>query len=124
LPVNSQPHRHRAARFVVALAGLAAASGVAAAAEFAVNPDHRSIYFAVGHLDISYVRGRFLGLDATVQFDPAAKTGTVVADVDAASVDTGNRTPDEVLRSAQFLDTAQFPRCAISAIASCSTATN
>ncbi len=107
--MNSNPNGCLAAHLCVGLAGLVAASGWAVAAEFAVEPSHRSIYFAVGHYDISYVRGRFLRLNATVQFDATAKTGTVVVDVDAGSVDTGNRTLDEVLRSPQFLDTAPFP---------------
>jgi len=95
----------------VALAGasFAVATTLAAPAVFDVDSDHRTIYFAVAHREISYVRGRFLKLDATVAFDPQAKTGSVVANVDASSVDTGNRTIDDVLRSPQFLDTAQFP---------------
>src|SRR6266496_4228669 len=95
----------------VALAGasFAVATTLAAAAVFDVDSDHRTVYFAVAHREISYVRGRFLKLDATVAFDPQAKTGSVVANVDASSVDTGNHTIDDVLRSPQFLDTAQFP---------------
>ena len=101
-------HRH-AAISGLAGAGLAIVATTVFAAAFDVDGDHRSIYFAVAHRDISYVRGRFLKLDATVTFDPAAKTGSVVANVDAGSVDTGNRTLDDVLRSPQFLDTAQYP---------------
>src|SRR6266545_5219860 len=105
--MNSRP-RPRCAFLALAGAGFAVAAS-ATAASFDVDTDHRTIYFAVAHRDISFVRGRFLKLDATVTFDPEAKTGSVVANVDASSVDTGNRTIDDVLRSPQFLDTAQFP---------------
>jgi polyisoprenoid-binding protein YceI len=107
--MNSKPYARLAVHLFAGLAILLAASGWVAAAEYAVEPGHRSIYFAVGHYDISYVRGRFLRLNATVQFDATAQVGTVVVDVEAGSVDTGNRTLDEVLRSPQFLDTASFP---------------
>lgn len=84
---------------------LAASGGAAVAADWAVNTDHVSVYFAVSHFDISYVRGRFDKIDASVQFDPDAKTGQVVVTVDGDSIDTGNRVLDGVLRSEQFLDT-------------------
>jgi polyisoprenoid-binding protein YceI len=106
--MNSSRRPARAALSGIAGASLAIVAAVSAAA-FDVDRDHRSIYFAVAHRDISYVRGRFLKFDATAAFDPAAKTGNVVANVDASSVDTGNRTLDDVLRSPQFLDTAQYP---------------
>ncbi len=107
--MNSSQGRARAASLALAGAILAIGAAKAAAAEFDVDGAHRTIYFAVAHRDISYVRGRFLRLDATVAFDPQAKTGSVVANVDASSVDTDNRAIDDVLRGAQFLDTAQYP---------------
>jgi len=86
-----------------------AASTACNAADYGVDPAHTTIYFSVGHRDISYVRGRFARLNAHVEFDPVAKTGSVVADVDTASIDTGNATLDGVLRSAQFLETDTHP---------------
>jgi len=67
------------------------------------------VQFAVSHLDISYVRGRFDKINVTIDFDPAAKTGRTVVTVDPDSIDTGNRQIDSVLRTDQFLDTAAFP---------------
>ena len=43
-----------------------------------------------------------------MQFDPAAKTGALDIRVDPNSLDTGNRTLDQVLRSDQYLDTAHY----------------
>jgi len=107
--MNSPRGHARTAVAGLAAAGLAIVAAAVSAAAFDVDGDHRSIYFAVAHRELSYVRGRFQRLDATVAFDPAARTGSVVANVDAGSVDTGNRTLDDVLRSPQFLDTAQYP---------------
>jgi polyisoprenoid-binding protein YceI len=84
-------------------------AGASVAADWAVDTDHVSVIFAVGHFDISYVRGRFTKIAATVQFDPDARTGQVVVTVDADSIDTGNGALDGILRSSQFLDATPFP---------------
>ncbi len=86
-----------------------AASAMCQAADYAVDLAHTTIYFAVGHRDISYVRGRFGKLAARVDFDAVAKSGSIVVDVDTASIDTSNATLDGVLRSAQFLETETYP---------------
>jgi polyisoprenoid-binding protein YceI len=65
------------------------------------------VHFAVSHFDISLVRGRIAKVTGTVQFDPQAKTGAVDLRIDPDAIDTGNRTLDQILRSDQFLDTAQ-----------------
>jgi polyisoprenoid-binding protein YceI len=83
-------------------------AGASRAAEFEVDRAHLSVHFAVSHFDISYVRGRFARIDAKVEFDTAARTGTVAVTVDPASIDTGNATLDGVLRGPQFLDAGQY----------------
>ena len=94
---------------MVSAAAFAALGGTAGAAEFEVDRAHLAVHFAVGHYDISYVRGRFARIDAKVQFDLEARTGAVGVTVDAGSVDTGNATLDAVLRSPQYLDAGQYP---------------
>ena len=89
-------------------AGLGLLAGASNAAEFALDASHTAVYFAVLHYDISLVRGRIAKLAGTVRFDPASKTGAIDIRVDADSLDTGNRTLDQVLRSDQYLDTAHF----------------
>ncbi len=89
-------------------AWMLAAPATCQAAEYAVDPAHTTIYFAVGHRDISYVRGRFGKMTAKVDFDAVAKAGSIVVDVDTASIDTNNATLDGVLR-AQFLETDTYP---------------
>ena len=88
---------------------LVAFASTGLAADWAVDSDHVSVNFAVSHFDISYVHGRFDKIDASVQFDPEAKTGQVVVTVDGNSIDTGNPALDGILRSDQFLDTIANP---------------
>ena len=92
----------------LALGALAAAAFPAAAAPYGLYLGHVSVQFAVSHLDISYVRGRFDKIAVTIDFDQAARTGRVVVTVDPDSIDTGNRQIDNVLRTDQFLDTVAF----------------
>ena len=97
-----------AAAALIAACALLAPAG-AKAAPYEVDTSHTSIYFAVLHRNISFVRGRFLKVAARVDFDPDAKSGSIVVDVDPASIDTGNATLDGVLRSAQFLEVETYP---------------
>ena len=100
-----QPCRHVCAAAVLALA---LPGAPAAAADFAIDTAHTAVHFAVSHFDISYVRGRFTRVRGTIAFDPERKTGTFDLRIDPDSLDTGNTTLDQVLRSEQFLGTAQF----------------
>ena len=80
----------------------------APAADFALDPFHTAVFFAVAHFDVSFVRGRFGKVAGTISFDPEKKTGTVDMRVNPDSIDTGNATLDQILRSPQYLDTGQF----------------
>lgn len=93
----------------VAVALLGSAGANAAPVEYVVDPVHTSVYFAASHFERSSVRGRFGKIDGRVVYDADSGAGAVDVTVDLASVDTGNRTLDGVLRSAQFFDVAQFP---------------
>jgi polyisoprenoid-binding protein YceI len=59
--MNSRLARPSCAFLALAGASVATAATIAAAADVDVDVDndHRTIYFAVAHRDISYVRGRF-----------------------------------------------------------------
>jgi len=87
---------------------LALWAGASGAAEFALDPSHTAVHFAVPHYDLSLVRGRIPKVTGTVQFDPAARTGAIDLRIDADSLDTGNRTLDQILRGEQYLDTARY----------------
>ncbi|TPQ40544.1 MULTISPECIES: YceI family protein [Cupriavidus] len=98
------------------LAWLLAALGVtgggaagAAPVSYTVDPTHTTVYFAASHFDRTTVRGRFGKIDGRIIYDPATGAGGIDFTVDTASVDTGNRSLDGVLRSAQFFDAANSP---------------
>jgi polyisoprenoid-binding protein YceI len=90
------------------LAGFGWLAGVSTAADFALDTSHTAVHFGVLHYDLSMVRGRVAKVAGTVRFDPVAKTGAIDIRVDADSLDTGNRTLDQILRSDQYLDTARY----------------
>ncbi|WP_343657099.1 YceI family protein [Cupriavidus sp.] len=97
---------------LAALATLAALTGtpaLAAPTHYAVDPTHTSVYFGVSHFDRTSVRGRFGKIDGRVIYDPATGAGSIDFTVDTDSVESGNRSLDGVLRSAQFLDAQTFP---------------
>jgi len=81
----------------------------ASAEDYSLDTSHTSVHFAVSHNDISYVRGRFGKLRGSVQYDAQARTGSMLISVQANSIDTGNTSVDNVLRSEQFLDADRYP---------------
>src|ERR1700693_5883940 len=94
---------------MVAALLLAAFACPAAAAEFAVDPNHTTVHFAVSHEELSFVHGRFGRIRGSTQFDSGAKTGAMTISVPVTTIDTGNSAVDNVLRSDQFLDGERYP---------------
>lgn len=75
-----------------------------------IDPAHTLVEFAVKHLMIATVKGRFGQLSGTIQIDEAEPTrSTVEVTIDAASIDTRDGQRDAHLRSADFLDVENFP---------------
>lgn len=74
-----------------------------------VDPGHAEVGFWGRHFMITKVRGRFTDFDATVVIadDPAAST--VEATIDMATVDSGDLTRDDHLRSPDFFDVTHWP---------------
>lgn len=75
-----------------------------------LDPAHSSIGFAVRHLVVSKVRGRFTEWEGHVAFDPdAPQRSSVDVRIQAASVTTAEAQRDAHLRSADFLDVEVYP---------------
>ncbi|MBE4740447.1 MULTISPECIES: YceI family protein [Streptomyces] len=77
-----------------------------------VDPAHSSVAAVAQHLGISSVHGRFTDFSASVEIAPTPDEGTksrVEAVIRAASIDTGNPTRDQHLRSPDFLDVERHP---------------
>ncbi len=98
-----------AARALALAAALGITAAQAAPLEYTIDPAHTTVYFSASHFERSSVRGRFGKIDGRLVYDADNGAGALDVTVDLASVDTGNRTLDGVLRSAQFFDTAQHP---------------
>ena len=91
----------------------AAALSLSAQAEmvaYTVEPTHTAATWAIPHLGISIIRGRFDKTSGKVNLDQTGRAGTVEITIEAASVNAGNKKFEDHLRSKDFFDAEQFPK--------------
>ena len=75
-----------------------------------LDPAHSHVEFAVRHLMISTVKGRFADVQGAVAVDDAEPPAAVVdVTIAVASIDTREAQRDAHLRSPDFFDAARFP---------------
>lgn len=75
-----------------------------------IDPGHSHVEFAVRHLMISNVKGRFTDVEGTIRVDDRnPREAEVEILIGAASIDTRQQQRDAHLRSADFFDAEQFP---------------
>jgi polyisoprenoid-binding protein YceI len=75
-----------------------------------IDAAHAELGFAVRHLMLSTVRGRFGAVTGTVLVDENdPKSSKIDVTVDVASIDTRQEMRDNHLRSADFFDAANHP---------------
>ncbi len=85
------------------------AASVRAEEVYQLDPVHSSITFKVRHF-FSYVTGSFKKFEGTITVDPDhPEKSSVMATIDATSIDTQNEKRDEHLRNADFFDVTKFP---------------
>jgi polyisoprenoid-binding protein YceI len=78
---------------------------------WSLDPAHSEVGFAVKHMMISTVRGRFGGVEGTIRLDESDPSrSSVEVGIDVASIDTRQDQRDAHLRSADFFDAEAFPR--------------
>lgn len=83
----------------------------AATTTWSLDPAHSEVGFAVKHMMISTVRGRFGSVRGTIRLDESDLAhSSVEVEIDAASIDTRQDQRDAHLRSADFFDVDAFPR--------------
>ena len=71
---------------------------------------HSSVEFSAKHMVFTTVRGRFDDVDVKLDFNEAnPEASSVVAEIKATSINTGQDYRDNHLRSADFLDAENFP---------------
>jgi polyisoprenoid-binding protein YceI len=85
-------------------------AAVTSTTTWAIDPTHTSVEFAIKHLMISTVKGRFADVSGTVELDEQdLGTARVTATIGIGSIDTRQDQRDEHLRSADFFDAERFP---------------
>jgi polyisoprenoid-binding protein YceI len=83
---------------------------VSAVTTWEIDPAHSAIEFAVKHMMFTTVRGRFRDFRGTILANETnPEESSVEVEIQAASIDTGVPDRDVHLRSADFLDVAQYP---------------
>jgi len=90
---------------------LAAPLALAQTSTWTSDPNHSEVDFAITHMSISKVHGRFGNVNATIQYDPSdISKSSVQVTIDVATVDTGVQARDTDLKSANYFDVANFPK--------------
>lgn len=75
-----------------------------------IDPAHTDVSFAVKHLMISTVRGRFADVRGTIRLNGDDLThASVEAEMATASIDTRQEQRDTHLRSPDFFDVEKYP---------------
>ncbi len=72
------------------------------------DPPHTAIRFIAKHVGMAHVHGRFTRFTGGIRVAPDMRDSQVSVRIDAASITTGNRTRDNHLRSADFLDVERY----------------
>ncbi len=95
---------------------LAAASARAEPARYELDPEHLTVGFLVDHIGYAKVLGLFRAARGSYSFDEAtAALSQVRIEVDTQSVFSNYASRDRHLKSADFLNSAEFPRMVFTA---------
>jgi polyisoprenoid-binding protein YceI len=74
-----------------------------------IDPGHADVGFVGRHFGLTRIRGRITGVDGTVTIADPIEESTVDVTLAMASVESGDRTRDDHLRSADFFDVERHP---------------
>jgi polyisoprenoid-binding protein YceI len=74
-----------------------------------VDPGHADVGFVGRHFGLTKIRGRFTGVDGTVTIADPIDESSVDVTIAMATVESGDSTRDDHLRSADFFDVASHP---------------
>lgn len=92
------------------LAIVAVCGSALAADEYKIDPNHSSVNFAVTHMMVSTVNGRFNTFEGKILFDDKdVSKSSVTVTIKTTSINTDNTSRDTDLRSAGFFDVEKFP---------------
>jgi polyisoprenoid-binding protein YceI len=79
------------------------------AGTWAIDPVHSEVSFAVKHMMVSKVRGRFDKFEGTIVTAEDPLASSVTASVDLSSINTGQEQRDAHIRSADFFEVERHP---------------
>jgi polyisoprenoid-binding protein YceI len=79
------------------------------AGTWAIDPAHSEVAFSVRHMMLSKVRGRFGTFSGTITTGATVAESTASADIELASITTGNDQRDAHVRSPEFFGTDEHP---------------
>ncbi len=84
-------------------------------AKWVFEPGHTAAEFCARHMMVTWVRGCFKNIEGTMEFDPENPlTFSVEAEIDAASLWSGDEDRDGHLRQSDFLDVENHPKITFS----------
>jgi polyisoprenoid-binding protein YceI len=87
------------------------------AGTWAVDPVHSEVSFLVRHMMVSKVRGRFDKFEGTIVTGDDPLQSSVTAEVDLASINTGQEQRDAHIRSADFFEVEKYPTMTLTSTA-------
>jgi polyisoprenoid-binding protein YceI len=79
------------------------------AATWNIDPVHSEVGFSVRHMMVSKVRGRFTTFSGQLVTAADPTASSVTAEIDMASINTGNEQRDEHIKSADFFEVETHP---------------
>lgn len=74
-----------------------------------IDPGHAEVAFVGRHFGLTKVRGRFTGVAGHADIADDIADSTITVSIDMATVDSGDATRDDHLRSADLFDSASHP---------------
>lgn len=78
---------------------------------WALDPVHSTVWFSASHLGINQVQGKFNHITGSVRTTKDDFSDAEMRlSIDTNSIDTGHKDRDNHLRSAEFLNVAEFPK--------------
>jgi polyisoprenoid-binding protein YceI len=79
------------------------------AGTWTIDAAHSDVSFAVRHMMVSKVKGRFGSFSGTVVTAENPAESTVTAEIDLNSIDTNNGQRDDHIRSGDFFEVEKYP---------------
>src|SRR5262249_50224383 len=77
---------------------------------WAIDPGHAEVGFVGRHFGLTKIRGRFASVTGAVVVADDPADSTVELTIDMRSVNSGDQTRDDHLRSADFFDVERHPQ--------------